>query len=367
MSEENKPQQPQPPPSCERLADACKELKAAPDENKYRALLAALEADILEGRVAYLPIAKEDVEKLQASGEIKWSALKTPHGVMLALFTSSEESLRNGGDGSVAIPVGVFCHTMTQREEFAGIVLNPFDGGGIVLPKAHVGQVLAHVQQRSMRLDQPVVVDALWRLWDCAEGVPFPYKDVRDEVAELGGVDRIMGPVMLAWKKRFDAGEFKDGDPLAVMKDMATDVLRHALAAAAGEKVRPGLFEKQTPYEWLKEDVVEADGETLEEETWLFIDGADPAPEKVAKLREDVKKNVAAYMDLLSANLKAQGLVKTDADLGPSMLANAGPVCFGLMSFGVGWGTALYLESRGPEAVQAARERQEKLLAAVKK
>ena len=366
MSEENN-NQPPAPKNCERVFAAYTALKSSPAEEKYRALLGALEADILEGCVAYLPIAKGDVEKLQATGEIKWTAMKTPHGVMLAAFTSGPEATRNGGDGAIALPAGIFLQTLMQGGDFAGILLNPFDKGGVAIPKAHAQQVLANVQRRSQRLDQPVVVDALWRLWDCASGVPFPYKDVRDEVAELGGVDRIMGPVMLDWKKRFDAGEFKDGDPLDIMTRMATDVLRYALAAAAGEKVRPGLFGQKTAYEWLKEDVVEADGETLEEEVWLFIDGGDPDPEKVKRLQEDVKKNVAAYMDLLTANLKAQGLVQADADLGHSMLANAGPVCFGLMSFGVGWGTALYLESRGPEAVAAAKARQEKFLAAVKK
>lgn len=367
MSEENN-QQPQPQPQpCERTAATYAALKAAPGQEKYGAFMAALEADVLEGRVGFLPVQKDDIEKLQKTGEIKWTALKSPNGPVLAAFTSPQEAAKNGGEGSLGLPLGIFLQTLMQGKELAGLVFNPFDNGGVVMPREHAEKLLARVQQRSQRLDQPVVVDALWRLWDVASGVPFPYKDVREEVAELGGVDRIMGPVMMAWKARFDAGEFKDGDPFAVMKDMATDVLRHALAAAAGEKVRPGLFDGKTPYEWLKEDVVEADGETLEEETLLFIAGAEPAAEKVEALRADVLKNVDAYLDLLTANLKAQGLVKDDADLGHSMLANAGPVCFGLMSFGIGWGTALYLESRGPDAVAAAKARQEQLLAAPKK
>ena len=368
MSEENnqsrQPPQPQP---CERTAATYAALKAEPGQEKYNAFLSALEADILEGRVGFLPVAKEDIEKLQKTGEIKWTALKSPNGPVLAAFTSPQEAAKNGGEGSLGLPLGIFLQTLMQGKELAGLVFNPFDNGGVVVLRAHAEQLLAQVQRRSQRLDQPVVVDALWRLWDVAAGVPFPYKDVRDEVADLGGVDNVMGPVMVAWKKRFDAGEFKDGDPLAVMKDMATDVLRHALAAAAGSKVRPGLFDGTTPYDWLKEDVVEADGETLEEETLLFVAGADPDPAKVKALQEDVKKNVDTYIDLLTANLKSAGLVKEDADLGHSMLANAGPVCFGLMSFGIGWGTALYLESRGPEAVAAAKARQEKLLAATKK
>ena len=367
MSEETNQQPPQPKP-CARVAEAYRALKEKPGEDTYRRLLAALEADVLEGCVGHLPMSPEDVEKmLAAKGEIRWTAVKTQHGVMLAAFTSPEEASRNGTKASVAIALGIFLQALMQGPDFAGLIVNPFDQGGVAIPKAHVAQVLEHVQRRSQRLDQPVVVDALWRLWDAASGVPFPYRDVRDEVADLGGVDRVMGPVMLSWKKRFDAGEFKPEQAFDVMKDMATDVLRHALAASAGAKVRPGLFDQKTPYDWLKEDVVEEDGETLEEETLLFIGGAEPDAAKVEQLRADVKKNVDMYMDFLSANLKAQGLVKEDADLGHSMLANAGPVCFGLMSFGIGWGTALYLESRGPEAVAAAKARQEQLLAAAKK
>ena len=367
MSEENKqrPQQPPAPRICERTAATYAALKAEPGQEKYGAFMSALEQDVLEGRVGFLPIAKDDVEKLQKTGEIKWTALKTPNGPALAAFTSPQEATRQGGgEGSVALPLGIFLQTLLQSADFKGLAFNPFDNGGVIMPREHAQQMLANVQRRAQRLDQPVVVDALWRLWDVASGVPFPYKDVREEVADLGGVDRILGPVMGAWKKRFDAGAFKDGDPLAIVKDMAADVLRHALAAAAGAKVRPGLFDGKTPYEWLQEDVVAEDGETLEEETLLFIAGAEPEAGKVEQLKKAVLENVEAYLDFLSANLRNNGLVKEEADMGHSMLANAGPVCFGMMSFGIGWGTALYLESRGPEAVAAAKARQEQLLAA---
>ena len=368
MSEENKqqpqPQQPPAPRICERTAATYAALKAEPGQEKYAAFMTALEQDVLEGCVGFLPIAKDDIEKLQKTGEIKWVALKSPNGPVLAAFTSPQEAVRQGGEGSVALPLGIFLQTIMQGENFKGLAFNPFDNGGAVVPREHVQMLLANVQRRAQRLDQPVVVDALWRLWDVASGVPFQYKDVREEVADLGGVDRILGPVMGAWKKRFDAGEFKDGDPLAIVKDMAADVLRNALAAAAGAKVRPGLFDGKTPYEWLQEDVVAEDGETLEEETLLFIAGAEPEAAKVEQLKKAVLENVEAYLDFLSANLRNNGLVKEEADMGHSMLANAGPVCFGMMSFGIGWGTALYLESRGPEAVAAAKARQEKLLSA---
>lgn len=366
MNEENKQQPPAPKP-CERAAATYAALKAMPGQEKYNAFMGALEADVLEGRVGFLPAAKEDIEQIQKTGGIKWTALKSPNGPVLAAFTSPEEAMKNGGEVSLGVPLGIVLQTLVQSKDLVGLVFNPFNDGGVVVPRAHAEELLAHVQRRSQRLDQPVVVDALWRLWDCASGVPFPYRDVREEVADLGGVDNVMTPVMMAWKKRFDAGEFKNGDALAVMKNMAADVLRNALAAAAGSRVKPGLFDGTTPYDWLKEDVVEADGETLEEETLLFIAGAEPAADKVEKLCADVLKNVDAYIDLLAANLKAQGLVKSDADLGHSMLANAAPVCFGIMSFGIGWGTALYLESRGPEIVATAKARQERLLAATKK
>lgn len=369
MSEENnqqpqqQPQQPPPPRVCERTAATYAALKAEPGQEKYGAFMGALEQDVLEGCVGFLPIAKDDVEKLQKTGEIKWTALKSPNGPLLAAFTSPQEAARQGGEGSVALPLGIFLQTLVQSPDFKGLVFNPFDNGGVVMPREHAQQMLGNVQRRSQRLDQPVVVDALWRLWDVASGIPFQYKDVREEVADLGGVDRLMAPVMVAWKKRFDAGEFKDGDPLAIMKDMAADVLRHALAAAAGAKVRPGLFDAKTPYEWLQEDVVPEDGETLEEETLLFISGAEPEAAKVEQLKKAVLENVEAYLDFLAANLRNSGLVKEEADMGHSMLANAGPVCFGMMSFGVGWGSALYFESRGAEAVAAAKARQEQLLA----
>ena len=90
MSEENKqrPQQPPAPRICERTAATYAALKAEPGQEKYGAFMSALEQDVLEGRVGFLPIAKDDVEKLQKTGEIKWTALKTPNGPALAAFTS---------------------------------------------------------------------------------------------------------------------------------------------------------------------------------------------------------------------------------------------------------------------------------------
>lgn len=362
--QKQKDPQVQAPKGCERAAAAFSALKDDMVNEKYAALLGALEADLLEGRMAFLPYSREDVAKMATTG-LRLTVVKTPHGQMLAVFTSPEEASRQGADATVAVPLGVFFQTLMKQKEFEGLILNPLDRNGIMIARNHAQQVLENAGRRgNNRLDQPIVVDALWRLWDAAEGVPYPCRDVRGEVAALGGVDRLMGPVMADWRKRFEAGEFAEKDAHLVIKSMATDVLRYAMAAAALVKARPNLFDDKTPYEWLKEDVVEADGESLEEEIYLVLDGEDPTPEKVVKLRQAVTRNVDVYFGFLKEQLTKQNKRMKEVDLGRSMLANAGAVCFGAMSFGVGWGTALYDQSRGEEAVRIARDRQERLLMA---
>lgn len=361
MSAEENAQQP--PSGCERVAATYAALREGPSNEKYAALLRALEADLAEGRVMFFPVSRKDVEDIQAGGQLKLMALKTSSGDMLAAFTSPGEAGRNGAEGSLAVPLGVLFQTLLQNRQFSGIILNPFDRNGVAVQREHAQQVFENVRRKVQRLDQPLVVEALWHLWDVAEGVPFAYRDVREEVAALGGVDRLMGPVMAEWKRRFDAGELKDRAPRDLMRDIASDVLRHALAAAVVVQANPHVFDEKTPFEWFREDVVEEDGESLEQEVWLCLDRDDPPAEKVAELQGAVARNVDAYIRILGENLKRKGLVKTDEEIGPSMLANAAPVCFGAMSFGVGWGMALHCEKQGGDVLRAARARQESLLA----
>lgn len=359
------PRQPAQPQACARVAAAYAAAKENPTNEAYAALLGALEADTLAGCVAFQPCSPEETKKMLSGGQLRLAAVKTSHGPMIAAFTSPEEAARGGAEANLALPLVIFLQTLARQAELQGLLLNPHDRGGFGIPKAHIVQVLGNVQRRQGRLDQPVIVDTLWRLWSCAEGVPYPCRDVRAEVAALGGVDRIMGPVLAGWKRRFDAGEFAARAPMDVVREMGAEVLRYALAAAAIAPARPGIFGDETPYDWLKKDVVEADGESLEEEVWLILDGDEPPPEKVVGLRQDIDRNLSRYFDILCARLKESKLVAPDTDVGRSLLANAGPVCFGLASFGVGWGTALWVQSRGADAVRAARDEQERRLAGV--
>lgn len=338
MAEEKQGGAPQPPKmkECTRLQAAYETMKADPKAENYIAMLQALEADLRDDASAYLPVAtQEDVETLQKTGQVKWMALETPKGRMLSFFTTAAQSAKKGAVANIAISIQAFFKLLTDNKEIAGFVVNPFDDQhGFLLDRKNLEIVLARakgVKVEVPRLEMPLVLKAVERLFGCAVGVPTPVYEAEAEMKTLGGPDVIMRPLQEKWQKAMQDGSFKPANPVEYVKTIVKDAMTQAFVA--GALIRRGVD---------------------------MVRDADPNDciERVPYLKDDLGQNTDEYLVCLSETLR-QDLKLTDENvLWATQANNIGVVAFGAVCFGFGWGLAKCCESEGKESLAELKQRQ---------
>ncbi|MGN0854645.1 MAG: SseB family protein [Kiritimatiellia bacterium] len=322
-----------PPKECVRFHAAYAAMKADPKQENYIALLEALEADVKENAVAYVPVeTKEDVAALQQKGTIKWMALETPKGRMLSIFTSREQAVKKGAVGNAGVSLPAFFRLLLDNRELAGFAVNPFDDNrGLLLDRKNLEVVMQRVQSAGVpRLDVRFVSNACCRLFDSAVGVPTPVYEFAAELGALGGPDGVLKPVLDKWQAALRDGAFKPEGPDAYVKTIVKDVMTTSFIA--------GVFAKQG---------VE------------MVRKADPATclARVPYLKDDLVQNTDEYLVVLSMLLRQRGL-RNEGHVWVTLANNIGMVGYGAMCFGFGWGLAKCCESEGPEAMEALKARQ---------
>lgn len=322
-----------PPKECTRFNDAYAAMKSDPKQENYIAMLEALEADVKENAVAYVPVeTKEDVEALQQKGTIKWMALESPKGRMLSIFTSREQASKKGAVGNAGISLPAFFKLLVDNKELAGFAVNPFDDNhGFLLDRKNLEVVMQRVQSAGVpRLDIRFISNACLKLFDCAVGVPTPVYEFDAELGALGGPDGVLKPVLDKWQAAMQDGSFKPEGPDVYVKTIVKDVMMTSFIA--------GVFAKQGA-----EMVRKADPETC--------------LARVPYLKDDLVQNTDEYLIVLSTMLRANGL-RDEGHIWVTLANNIGIVAYGAMCFGFGWGFAKCCESEGPEAMKALKERQ---------
>lgn len=337
MAEENQNKDAAPqtaaPKECTRFNAAYEAMKADPKQENYIAMLEALEADVKENAVAYVPVeTKEDVEALQQKGTIKWMALESPKGRMLSVFTSREQASKKGAVGNAGISLPAFFKLLLDNKELAGFAVNPFDDKhGFLLDRKNLEVVMQRVQSAGVpRLDVRFISQACLQLFDCAVGVPTPVYEFDGELGSLGGPDGVLKPVLDKWQAAMQDGSFKPETPDVYVKTIVKDVMMSSFVA--------GVFVKQGP------DIVRK---------------ADPATclERVPYLKDDLVQNTDEYLIVLSTMLRKAGITD-EGHIWVTLANNIGVVGYGAMCFGFGWGFAKCCEAEGPEAFKALKERQ---------
>ena len=194
---------------CVRLHEAYVVMCGERSEPHYMAFMEAFEADLKDSAFAYLPVADENVESMQEGGPVKWLAINTPKGRMLALFTSKEEVSRHPAGNSVGVKLSAFVRNALGSKNCVGILVNPLDGHhGIPVERRNLELLAVRsglVGPQMPRMHPGVVSDAIYKLWDIAVGVPTAVYDVSEEVKSLGGMDKILKPVIDSWNERVKA------------------------------------------------------------------------------------------------------------------------------------------------------------------
>lgn len=321
------------PKECTRFNAAYEAMKADPKQENYIAMLEALEADVKENAVAYVPVeTKEDVEALQQKGTIKWMALESPKGRMLSVFTSREQASKKGAVGNAGISLPAFFKLLLENKELAGFAVNPFDDkNGFLLDRKNLEVVMQRVQSAGVpRLDMRFVSQACLKLFDCAVGVPTPVYEFDAELGGLGGPDSVLKPIMTKWQTAMQDGSFKPEGPDVYVKTIVKDVMTASFVA--------GVFAKQGAE---------------------MVRKADPATclERVPYLKDDLVQNTDEYLIVLSTMLRQAGL-QDEGHIWVTLANNIGIIAYGALCFGFGWGLAKCCESEGPDSMKALKERQ---------
>ena len=325
---------------CARLHTAYEEMRREMSQPHYAAFMEAFEADLKDDAFAYLPVADENVEAMQKGGPVKWLAINTPKGRMIALFTSKEEVSRHPAGNRVGVKLSAFVRTALGGKDCAGILVNPLDGHhGIPVERRNL-EILAVraglAGPAAPQLHPRVVSDAVCHLWDIAVGVPTAVYDVSREVESLGGTDRLLLPVVEGWKKRMGSGPGGFVGP--------SDFLRAALNDVVARGFIYGAMALKNPDKAQEVDVEKC------------IDA-------VPGLRADISQNVDEYLVLLSDAARGD-MIKPDENQLQLLLAlNVGIIAFGAFNFGLGWGVAKDAESSGGAALEELRAHQQEWIA----
>ena len=300
----------------------------------FAALMEAFANDVKDEAFAYLPVADANVEAMRKGGPVKWLVLPTPKGKMLALFTSKEEVARHPAGNHVGIKLAAFVRAAVEMADCTGILINPFDGHhGVPVERRNLEILAQHVDgPRVPQLHPGVVSDAIYRLWDIAVGVPTAVYDVSKEVAALGGMEKLLAPILDGWNERAqaNAGEFLT--PLDYLKAVLKDVVSRGFVYGAMALKNPDL-------------ALEAD--------------VDRCIDAIPDLRGDIDQNVDEYLILLSDAARGDMKEPNEEQLQLLLALNVGIIAFGAFNFGLGWGMAKNAESEGVMVLAELRDRQQ--------
>ena len=319
---------------CARLHAAYAELRREMSQPHYQALMEAFENDLRGDAFAYLPVADENVKAMLGGGAVKWPVLLTPKGKMLPLFTSKEEAGRQPSGNPVGVKLSAFVRAAMSIKECVGILINPFDGHhGVPVERRNLEVLVGRVAgPPAPRLHPRVVSDAVFHLLEIAVGVPATVYDVSKEVAALGGVEKLLGPILAGWDKRAKTNPGDFPAPFDYLKAVLEDVVSRGFVYGAMARKNPELA--------LQVDI-------------------DRCIDAIPDLRSDIGQNVNEYLTLLSDAARSDQIEPNEEQLQLLLALNVGIIAFGAFNFGLGWGIAKNAESEGEAALAELRDRQQ--------
>lgn len=321
---------------CERLDKAYAKLRTEYNQENYIALMEAFESDLRDDAYGFNPVAEQNIAATRIGGQMKFNVLKTPHGPMVALFTSREQVEKHPAPGSIGVKLSAFLKMVLANDKCAGIVLNACDGHhGVPVDRRNLEILSMRVRGQDgemPKLNPGVVSDAVYRLWGIAVGVPTAVYDVKAEVEKFGGMEKIMKPVLESWNARVEANPDEFSEPMEYLKAVLADVVSRGFVY--------GAMALQHPEKALEVDVEQC------------IDS-------IPDLRGDIRQNVDQYLVLVSDAVRSDMYERNEEQLQLLLASNTGIIAIGAFNFGLGWGMAKNAESQGVEALADLRDRQQ--------
>lgn len=319
-----------------QLNAAYLDLRANPGKEKYIVFLNVFSSELRDDAFVYIPVRSAMPAAVEKDGRIQWNVVETPAGRMLSVFTSRAEVEKHPAPASVGVKLRAAFKAALSDRTLAGILVNPMDGHhGIPVERRNLEIMAARVRSENGQVPQMnpgVVSNAVYRLWEIAVGVPTAVYDVSAEVEKLGGLEKILKPLLDKWQAKLQASEDEFPEPLDYAKAVLRDVISSGFVYGAMALKNPDL-------------ALDADIEKC-------IDA-------IPDLRGDIGQNLDEYLILISDAVRSD-LVEPDETHVQLLIAGNLPIiAFGAFSFGLGWGMAKDAESQGVMELAALRDRQQ--------
>jgi len=321
---------------CAGLHKAYVGFREKPGQDAYIRMMEAFETDFKADCHAYLPVAAENAASMKSGGPVKWQMVGTPKGRMVALYTSREEVEKHSAPESVGVRLSAFVRAALSIKDCTGVLVNPLDGHhGVPIDRSNLEMLLRRASNAPAmpQLHPGVVSNAVYRLWEIAVGVPTAVYDVSKEVEALGGVEKLLRPVLEGWNKRAEEKPEEFKAPIDYLKAVLRDVVAKGFVYGA-------MALKHA------DRALDVD-----------IDGC---IDMIPDLRGDIAQNVDEYLVLISDVARSDMIEPNEEQLQFLLAVNVGVIAFGALSFGIGWGMAKDAESRGVLELAELRDRQQK-------
>lgn len=322
---------------CAKLHAAYSAFRAEPGKKElYIAVLEALEADLKADAFGYVPVREARPEAAVQGGQIQWNVTNTPKGKMLSIFTNREEVEKHPAPASVGVKLRAAFQMALSGGELVGILLNPYDGHhGVPIERRNLQVMAARLQSGNGQVPQlhpGVVSNAVYRLWEIAVGVPTAVYDVSDEVEKLGGMEKILKPLLDKWQVKLRLSPEEFPEPMYYVKDALNDVISCGFVYGAMALKNPDLA--------------------------LDVD-IDRCIDAIPDLRGDIRQNLDEYLILISDAVRSDLKEPNETHVQLLIAGNLSIIAFGAFNFGLGWGMAKDAESQGVMALAELRDRQQ--------
>ena len=322
---------------CTRLHAAYSAFRAESDkEQLYLDVLQALEAELKADVFCYVPVREAMPAAVAPNGRIQWNVTNTPKGKMLSVFTSREEVEKHPAPACVGVKLRAAFQMALSGRELAGILLNPSDGHhGVPIERRNLQVMAARLQGGNGQVPQlhpGVVSNAVYRLWEIAVGVPTAVYDVSAEVSKLGGMEKILKPLLDKWQAKLQTSPEEFPEPMYYVKDVLNDVVSCGFVYGAMALKNPDLA--------------------------LDVD-IDRCIDAIPDLRGDIRQNLDEYLILICDAVRSDLKEPNETHVQLLVAGNLPIIAFGIFNFGLGWGMAKDAESQGVMALAELRDRQQ--------
>lgn len=350
---------------CDRdsALDAAYELlKSDMGPQRYAELLQAIEDTLREEGSVFVPGAANSVEGMLTGGQFRWCVLNSEHGQLLAIYTSNAQLQKRAEvEVGVALKITACFDFIAHNDSCAGFVINPQDDlGGVVVKRNIVEQIRSNaaVPKGCPVISLDLVSESIFALWGNAINVPVMVMTVNEEAELVGGMERIVNPIVERWESEIRDDATKEWTPERFVERVMESAYDDSVAAGVMVHVDKSVFATMSPDEWVRYQCEEEMEDDIEDVLIRRLGIKQGQYSDYRVWEEARRENVKKYLEILEAKVGLAFRCENRSQVYEIFVANIGMVVVGIVMFGLGYGAAMYAESRGPEEVERIKNLQ---------